>query len=54
MSVSKKGVIVHRKKTEDSDDDNNKNIYASMVCISGNDESYGRDFSDSSQLTYWV
>ena len=36
-SVSMKGLIVHRKKkTEDSDDENDQNMYASMARMSGN------------------
>ena len=43
-----KGVIVyHKKESNNSDGDNDKNIYASMALMYGNDEIFSRDFGDS-------
>ena len=50
-SVSMKDVnCVSRNESEDSDDDNNKYIYAYMPDMSGIEESSSRYFGDSSQL----
>ena len=43
-----------QKESEDGDHDNYQKIYESMTRMSGNDESYSRDFGDSSQLTDWI
>ena len=43
-----------QRKSKNGDDDNNKNIYASMARMSGNDEISSRDFGDSSQSTNWI
>ena len=40
-----------QKESENGDNYNTLKIYASMACMSGNDESSSRYFDDSSQLT---
>ena len=39
---------------ENSDDDNDLKVYASMARISNDDVSKNKDYGDSSQLTNWI
>ena len=43
-----------QKEYNNVDNHNDQNIYASMSRMSDNDNILSRDFSESSQLTYWI
>ena len=43
-----------QKESENGDNDNDQNKYASMAQMYSNDNSSSRDFGDSSQLTDWI
>ena len=43
-----------QKESKKIDNEDNQKIYASMAIMSGNNESSGRDFGESSQLTNWI
>ena len=45
---------MNRKKYDNSGNNNEIYIYTSMTRMSGNDESLGKYFGDSLQLTNWV
>ena len=49
--------IVNRalqKECNNGDNKNDQNIYAYMSCMSNNDKSSSRNFSDSLKLTNWI
>ena len=51
VHFSERGNCASQKECENSDNDNNQNIYASMARMSDNDKRPSKYFSDSSQLT---
>ena len=54
VHFNERGNCALQKKSEDSDDDNYQKIYAYMAHMSGDDESYSRNFGNSLQLTNWI
>ena len=54
VHFNERGVCVSQKESDNSDDDNDQKIYASMARISGNEKCSSRYFGDSLQLTNWI
>ena len=43
-----------QKECDNGKNNNDQNVYASMACMSDNDECPGQDFGDISQWTNWI
>ena len=54
VRLTERGNRASKKESNNSDNDNDQKIYASMAHISGKDWSSSRAFGNSSKLTNWV
>ena len=54
VRFSERGNRASQKECDNGNNDNDKNIYASMSHLSDNDKSAGRYFGHSSQLNNWI